>query len=220
MDPYDILGIRPNAGHEEIELAYKGRRSQYHPDRYGQSDAQTQAWATDKMQELNQAYATLKDPEERARFDNARAYRASQSEPPPQAAPMHRATLREALQGLEFNGEPFERVFVAPRIPLKKLHGALDNYGQGLRPNDVVVLIDNTLFGGAREGVLITEAQIRHKAPFERLDQRLLGCLSDITAEGKYVYIHGERYAELNMPDERDLEQLFRAVTRYLQETD
>ena len=220
MDPYDILGIRPHAGREEIELAYKGRRSQYHPDRYGQSDAQTQAWATGKMQELNQAYAALKDPEERARFDNARTYRASQSEPPPQAAPRPRPTLREALQGLEFNGEPFERVFVAPHIPLKKLHGALDNYGQGLRPKDVVVLIDNTLFGGAREGVLITETEIRHKAPFERLDERLLGCLSDITAEGKYVYIHGERYAELNMPDESDLEQLFQVVTRYLQETD
>lgn len=38
MDPYDILGIRPNAGRDEIELAYKGRRSQYHPDRYAQSD--------------------------------------------------------------------------------------------------------------------------------------------------------------------------------------
>ena len=84
----------------------------------------------------------------------------------------------------------------------------------------MVVLIDNTLFGGAREGVLITETEIRHKAPFERLDERLLGCLSDITAKGKYVYIHDERYAELNMPDERDLEQLFQAVNRYLQETD
>src|SRR5690606_8468176 len=94
MNPYDILGIRPNAGREEIELAYKGRRSQYHPDRYGQSDAQTQAWATGKMQELNQAYATLKDPEERDRFDNARTNRASQAEPPPQAAPRSRASLR------------------------------------------------------------------------------------------------------------------------------
>lgn len=76
MDPYEILGIRPNAGRDEIELAYKGRRSQYHPDRYAQSDAQTQAWATGKMQELNQAYAVLKDGAERSRFDQEQRNRA------------------------------------------------------------------------------------------------------------------------------------------------
>lgn len=222
MDPYEILGIRPNAGRDEIELAYKGRRSQYHPDRYAQADADTQAWATGKMQEVNQAYAVLKDPEERAQFDQARAHRSSRPEPPspPQPPPVPRMTLREALQGLEFRAEPFERVFVAPHIPLKKLRGAMESYGNGLHPRDVVVLIDDTLFGGAGEGVLITELQIRHKAPFESVDTRLLGGLSDITAEGKYVYIDGERYAQLNMPDHRDLKQLFLAVTRYLQDAD
>ena len=53
--PYDVLGIRPNAGRDEIELAYKGRRSQYHPDRYAQADAETQAWANACMQEVNAA---------------------------------------------------------------------------------------------------------------------------------------------------------------------
>ena len=54
--PYDVLGIRPNAGRDEIELAYKGRRSQYHPDRYAQADAETQAWANTCMQDVNAAY--------------------------------------------------------------------------------------------------------------------------------------------------------------------
>lgn len=216
MDPYEILGIRPNAGREEIELAYRGRRSQYHPDRYAQSDADTQAWATGKMQELNQAYAVLGNPEERARFERARARPSSRPEPPSRPTSDPQATLLETLQGLDFNAEPLERVFVAPHIPLKKLQGALDSYGEGLRPRDVVALVDDTLFGGAREGVLITEAEIRCKAPFETVDIRLLGCLTDITAKGKYVYIHGERYAELRMPDPRDLGLLFKAVTRYL----
>lgn len=216
MDPYEILGIRPNAGRDVIELAYKGRRSQYHPDRYAQSDADTQAWATGKMQELNQAYAVLGDPEERARVDNARARRPSGPEPPRPASDAQ-ATLLETLQGLEFNAEPLERVFVAPHIPLKKLQGALDSYGEGLRPGDVVALVDDTLFGGAGEGVLITEAEIRCKAPFETVDIRLLGCLTDITTKGKYVYIQGERYAALRMPEPRDLGLLFMAVTRYLQ---
>ncbi|EIM03314.1 molecular chaperone DnaJ [Rhodanobacter thiooxydans LCS2] len=219
MDPYGVLGIRPSAGRDEIELAYKGRRSQYHPDRYAQSDAETQAWATGKMQEINQAYAVVSDPEARFRFDRAQAHEPVRPEPPPQAAPTPRATLKDALQGLAFNAaSPFERVFVAPHIPLKKLRGALGSYGHDLRPQDVVALIDDTFFGGAREGVLITEAQIRYKAtPFDSTDTRLLGCLSAITAKGKYVYIQDERYAVLNMPDQRDLKLLFEAVARYLQ---
>lgn len=218
MDPYETLGIRPSAGHDEIELAYRGRRSQYHPDRYAQADAETQAWATGKMQELNQAYAVLTDADERARFDRGRDQSKARPEAPSHSASAARSTLKEALNGMVFSANPFERVFVAPNIPLKKLHGALNSYGEDVRAQEVVVLIDDTLFGGAAEGVLITETTIRCKAPFERADVRLLSCLSDITAEGKYVYIHGERFAQLTMPDRRDLEMLFQAVTRYLQE--
>ena len=176
-DYYEVLGVRPEAPLWEIELAYKGRRSQYHPDRYAAGDEAAVAWATAKMQAINKAYAVLKDPDQREHFDRTQASagpadpgprreRARASEPPPLRS------LREALEGLEFSNEPFERVFVAPHIPRKKLLGALDSYGEGLRAQDIVVLIDDTVFGGAREGVLITEAQIRAKAKFEAVDIR------------------------------------------------
>lgn len=55
----DILGVRPNASRNEIELAYQRRRSQYHPDRYQGEGEQALRWATVKMQELTQAYRTL-----------------------------------------------------------------------------------------------------------------------------------------------------------------
>ncbi|HHA2706543.1 TPA: DnaJ domain-containing protein [Stenotrophomonas maltophilia] len=97
MDPCEILGIRPNAGRDEIEPAYKGRRSQYHPDRYAQSDAE--AWATGKLQAFNQAYAVLSDPEERARFDQGHMHRPPWSEAPqapPCACSARLGTLRRA----------------------------------------------------------------------------------------------------------------------------
>ena len=219
-DYYEVLGIRPNAGPEEIELAYRGRRSQYHPDRYANADGETQAWATSRMQEVNGAYAVLKDPAERALFDHVRQSHASGSAAHPRrpdAAPA--PSLKEALGHLVFDDEPFERVFVSPHIPRKKLGGAIDSYGEGIRPKDVVALIDDTLFGGAREGILITESEIRFKGAFQPVDTRLLGCLKEISAERKYVYINGERYAELNIPNRDDLRTLFEAVTRYLQES-
>ncbi|WP_140843607.1 J domain-containing protein [Variovorax guangxiensis] len=30
MDPYEVLGIRPDASEQELELAYRSRRAQYH----------------------------------------------------------------------------------------------------------------------------------------------------------------------------------------------
>ncbi|WDL19995.1 DnaJ domain-containing protein [Xanthomonas campestris pv. campestris] len=225
MDPYEILGIRTSAGGEEIELAYKGRRSQYHPDRYANSDAETLDWATSKMQEVNQAYAALRDPVIRARVDEEVRTKSARPAGPadafraPKPEPSYALTLVQALDGLALNGEPLERIFIAPRIPHKKLAGALESYGQGLQPQDVVVLIDDTLFGGAREGVLITEAQIRCKAVFQPVEIRLLGVLSVITTEGKYVYINGKRFADLNMPNKCDLKALFKAVSRYMQQS-
>jgi len=68
-DYYTILGIRPNASAVEIELAYKGRRTQYHPDKYSNSDAETIRWATINMQEVNEAYAALSNASDRSKYD-------------------------------------------------------------------------------------------------------------------------------------------------------
>ncbi len=222
-DHYEVLGVRPEAPLWEIELAYRGRRSQYHPDRYVAGDASSVAWATAKMQAVNKAYAVLKDPDQRERFDRTQASPSPSPQPQPERAkapePPPLRSLREALEGLEFSNEPFERVFVAPHIPRKKLQGALDSYGERLRAQDVVVLIDDTVFGGAREGVLITETQIRCKTRFEQAEIRLLGCLTEITAQGAHIRIHGEPFITLSVPNADDLRRLFRAVSHYLQET-
>lgn len=56
----DILGVRPGASMAEIDLAYKGRRSQYHPDRYAKEGEEAVRWATERMKEVNAAYDALK----------------------------------------------------------------------------------------------------------------------------------------------------------------
>ncbi|CAE6768273.1 J domain-containing protein [Paraburkholderia domus] len=66
---YDVLGIRPTARQGEIELAFKGRRTQYHPDKYADADLDTQKWATANMQEINEAYTVLCDADKRQRYD-------------------------------------------------------------------------------------------------------------------------------------------------------
>ena len=57
-DPYKILGVSPNASDEEIKRAYRRLAKKYHPD-LNPGDAE----AARKMQEVNDAYERIKDPQ-------------------------------------------------------------------------------------------------------------------------------------------------------------
>ena len=61
MDYYDILGVSKSASDKELKSAYKKKSMEHHPDRTGGSD--------EKFKEINEAYATLKDPQKRAGYD-------------------------------------------------------------------------------------------------------------------------------------------------------
>lgn len=57
-DPYKVLGVSPNASDEDIKKAYRKLAMKYHPDR-NPGDAE----AARKMQEINEAYDRIKNPE-------------------------------------------------------------------------------------------------------------------------------------------------------------
>lgn len=57
-DPYRVLGVSPDASDEEIKQAYRRLAKQYHPDR-NPGDQE----AARKMQEVNDAYDQIKNPE-------------------------------------------------------------------------------------------------------------------------------------------------------------
>lgn len=60
---YQILGITQTATEEEIRKAYKVSSMKYHPDRNPEKDT------TSIMQDINEAYAILKDTNKRRRYD-------------------------------------------------------------------------------------------------------------------------------------------------------
>ena len=63
-NPYDVLGLPTNADAAEIKAAYRRLALQHHPDRNpGDKGAEEQ------FKEISEAYATLRDPESRSRFD-------------------------------------------------------------------------------------------------------------------------------------------------------
>ncbi|OCR01020.1 heat-shock protein [Oscillatoriales cyanobacterium USR001] len=67
---YGLLGLHPSASNIEIRQAYRELSKRYHPDT---TDLPT-AIATAKFQQVNEAYATLNNPESRLAYDRKLAY--------------------------------------------------------------------------------------------------------------------------------------------------
>lgn len=57
MNPYEVLGVKPNATQEEIKSAYRKLIKEYHPDKF--ADNPLQKLAEEKMMEINKAYDML-----------------------------------------------------------------------------------------------------------------------------------------------------------------
>jgi DnaJ-class molecular chaperone len=73
-DYYKILNVPQNASLDEIKNKYKKLAFTYHPDRNKQSDA------TEKIQEINEAYSVLRNPETR-RIYNEKITQKPQQQP-------------------------------------------------------------------------------------------------------------------------------------------
>lgn len=57
-DPYSVLGVSRDASQEEIKKAYRKKAKEYHPDLHPNDPS-----ATEKMNEINEAYDMLSNPE-------------------------------------------------------------------------------------------------------------------------------------------------------------
>ena len=72
MNPYDVLGVSPQASDEELNRAYKNLAKRYHPDLNPNDPS-----AAVRMGEINRAYDDVKAMRERSSGDPFRAYGTS-----------------------------------------------------------------------------------------------------------------------------------------------
>lgn len=88
-DPYKVLGVKRDAGTDEIKAAWRNMAKAVHPD-HNQGDPS----ATARFAEIGRAYETLKDPRKRNLFDNA--VRMAEAKKQEQTIMQQRHAAREA----------------------------------------------------------------------------------------------------------------------------
>ena len=100
-DPYEILQLRPNALPQVVEAAYRALALLQHPDRTGQPDDDR------SMADLNWAYATLRDPEQRMAYDRNQVPIPveAEAEPQPVASTLSERVRETAKAAVERDAE-------------------------------------------------------------------------------------------------------------------
>lgn len=63
-DYYEILGVSPTADAAAIKVAYRQLALKWHPDKHPEQDVKS------IMQDINEAYAILKNSQSRSKYDN------------------------------------------------------------------------------------------------------------------------------------------------------
>ena len=59
VDPFEVLGVGPDATFDEVRAAWRARLMEYHPDKYVHAGAKIKAVAADESRRLNAAYARI-----------------------------------------------------------------------------------------------------------------------------------------------------------------
>ncbi len=145
-DYYKVLGVERGASDDEIKKAFRKLARKHHPDVSKAPDAAA------RMQDLNEAYDVLRDPEKRAAYDRVgQGMRGGQEFRPPPGWDA----------GFEFSGAPegagfgdhsdfFETLFGAAR----RARGQAPGGGRGLRGEDhhakIVIPLEDAFHGATR----------------------------------------------------------------------
>lgn len=64
-----------------------------------------------------------------------------------------------------------DKVYVVPEIPEKKLNNAISAIAPSINPEYVLAIIDSTLFGSAKEGLIFTGEGMYKKYSFEEREE-------------------------------------------------
>lgn len=124
---------------------------------------------------------------------------------------------------LDFLGVPLtrgaEKIYVKPNIPFDKAKNALDSYASYLTYEDIIVLVDDTVFGSCKEGMIFTNKEIIAKASFSSPIYRKVSELKSLVFKkgiiSQTIIIDGEKHS-LTQANANDISYLVDKFNEYI----
>ncbi|WP_227061689.1 J domain-containing protein [Acinetobacter baumannii] len=105
-----------------------------------------------------------------------------------------------------------DNIYFSPVIPNKKLQGAMTYLPHGVSPTDVLMLIDDTVFGSAKVGMCLTAKGLFYKTSFEDEQAYLFEHIQQVEADIGMI----TSSILINGRDELNFSQLDKGVVRTL----
>lgn len=96
-------------------------------------------------------------------------------------------------------------IFFKPDIPLKKLENAIRSYAPSAQMEDVLVLVDATVFGSAKDGLIITSDQVFTKEFAGKPLSSALAPSTRVNINKKKILINNIEFVELVTINNEDL---------------
>lgn len=130
------------------------------------------------------------------------------------------ANVDQLLEGLAGQlGD--KQVFVRSHMPAKKALSAVESYAPNVAQADILVLVDDTVFGGAKEGFLITRDAIHVRNTAENPKRIALTDVRSVVFSGGFtgrtITLNEHFKLSMNMPGNEAAQQLAKFIEKLAQ---
>jgi TPR repeat protein len=114
-----------------------------------------------------------------------------------------------------------ECIYVHPNIPASKIKGAKASYVHSyVQSDEILVLIDESVFGNAKAGLVLTEDAIYLKEAFKEQQAFLIYDIKTITAKRKIIgagiFVNGKEIIDFSAPKKSGIVLFANAVSEFI----
>lgn len=123
----------------------------------------------------------------------------------------------------ELNSLSTSKIYTNDCMNWKKVRNAIAKYAPAVNENDVCLLIDDTVFGSGKAGLLMDKTHIYVKEDFEETfcisheDVKSINFSSNMISRN--LLINGRKVKDFTQPDRSDLDNVFQLLRKYFSST-